>query len=107
MGCSAKNAWTSAATVGSVSRRTEPTMRTMVLVGKAAFASSQCCRTKRHAAAPCLRLAMHRLRRNGAFWVLTSGLIASSHVRSTRASESNSLSALRWRSCSCGLAASW
>ena len=68
-------------------------MRTIVLLGNAALASSQCWRTNVHAAAPWRRLAMHRRSRNGAFCVLTSPLIASSHVRSTSASASNSASA--------------
>ena len=40
---------------------------------------------------------------NGAFCVFTASLIANSHVRRIRASSSNSVSAYRWRSCSCGV----
>ena len=79
-------------------------MRTIVLLGNASLAASQCWRTNVHAAAPCCRLAMQRLSRNGAFCVFTSSLIASSHVRWISASSSNSASAYRWRSCSCGVA---
>ena len=47
IGCSAKNACTSAATGSSVSSFTESIMRTIVLLGNGALACCQCWRTKR------------------------------------------------------------
>ena len=82
IGCSAKKPCTSATTCRSVEQRHRVDHAHDRVVGNAALASAQCWRTKLHAAAPWWRLAMHMRSRNGAFWVLTSPLSASSHVRS-------------------------
>ena len=105
MGCSEKNDCTSATTSGLVSSFTVSIIRTIVLFGNFSLATVHCRRTASHACSPCQRLAMHRLSRNGAFWVRTSPLNARSTVRSICAASGNSASAYRKRNCSCGVSA--